>query len=168
MKKVFVTMVATSAFALATLPGYAQQGTPSTPKSTPSTQRETRQAWSHQEGVVEAKKLMGARIKNAQGKDIGEVEQFLVDPKDGKITHAVIGMGGVAGIGETKVVVPWSEVKVSMDRDKAMVSVDQATLDRAPRYEARERGDRMAPAASPATGNRGTGTYQDNKSMDKK
>jgi sporulation protein YlmC with PRC-barrel domain len=115
-----------------------------------------RPAWSKPADVVEAKKLMGARVKGADGKDLGEIDQLLVNQSDGKVSHVVIGKGGFVGVGETKLVMPWSDLKVRMDGDKPMVSVDTAALDRAQRYEARDR-DR-APAASPSTAPRTDGT----------
>lgn len=110
-----------------------------------------RQAWTKPNGVVEGKKLVGARIKDAEGKDIGQIDQLLVNQSDGKVSHVVVGMGGLAGIGETKVVVPWSDVKIRWERDDAVVSLDRAALDKAPRYEARDASRDRTPAASPAT-----------------
>lgn len=114
-----------------------------------------RQAWTKPADVVESRRLIGAKVRGADGKDIGEIDQLLVKQDDGKISHVVIGMGGLAGIGETKVVVPWSDVQVRRDReggDRWIVSVDRAALDKAPRYEARDGRDRStSPAASPGT-----------------
>jgi sporulation protein YlmC with PRC-barrel domain len=111
----------------------------------------SRPAWTKPAGVVEAKKLVGARVKGADGKDIGEIDQLLVNESDGKISHVVIGKGGFAGIGENKLVVPWSDVKIRMDGDKPMVSMDTAALDRAQRYESRDRDRDRTPSASPGT-----------------
>ncbi|MGH7389964.1 MAG: PRC-barrel domain-containing protein [Candidatus Rokuibacteriota bacterium] len=110
-----------------------------------------RTAWNKPADVMESKKLIGARIKGADGKDVGEIDQLMVNQKDGKISHVVIGKGGVAGIGETKVVVPWSDLQVRWDRDTPVVSVDAAALEQAPRYEARAADRDRAPSASPST-----------------
>lgn len=106
-------------------------------------------AWTMPASAVESGKLIGARIKNAADKDMGEIDALIVNPTDGKITHVVVGKGGVAGVGETKVVVPWSEVKIRAEKDKIVVSMDQAALDRAPKYDKRQAADQTVPAASP-------------------
>lgn len=70
--------------------------------------------------------------------------------KDGKVSHAIVGVGGVAGVGERHVVVPWSRVKVrheGNDRKDGFAVIEHATLDNAPRYTRVDR-DRV-PAASP-------------------
>lgn len=113
----------------------------------------TRETWSNVDKLHDSRDLIGLRIKNAQGKDIGEIDALMIDPKDGKVTHAVVGVGGFLGVGEKHLVVPWSDVKVSMDHNRMVVTMDQPTLERAPRYErrtARTTRDRT-PAASPAT-----------------
>jgi hypothetical protein len=105
-------------------------------------------AWRNDAGLHETKDIIGTRIKNAEGKDIGEIDQLLID-RNGKVSHAVIGLGGFAGIGEKKVVVPWSDLKfapVSAGK-KSSITMDQSTLESAPHYERTA----VAPAASPST-----------------
>ena len=112
---------------------------------------DARPAFKPDANVRESSDIIGTRVKDAQGKNIGEIDRLLID-ESGKVTHAVVGVGGVLGVGEDKVVVPWSEVKMTAAKDggrKAEITMDQAKLQNAPRYE-RMAGDR-APAASPAT-----------------
>jgi sporulation protein YlmC with PRC-barrel domain len=113
-------------------------------------------AFKHTPGLHESSELIGTRIKDAQGKDIGEIDQLLIDSKSGKVSHVVVGVGGLAGVGEKKVVVPWSDVKLAADHrgGKAQVTMDRAMLDKAPSYEKRVMApdrERTPPAASPAT-----------------
>ena len=99
---------------------------------------------------IKSRKIVGMRVKSAQGKDLGEIDQLIVDRSEGKITHVVVGKGGLLGVGEQKVVLNWSDLKIQPDpdnRDRMVAMVDQAKVDSAPRYEAR----RDAPAASPRT-----------------
>jgi sporulation protein YlmC with PRC-barrel domain len=167
MMKTMATMLASvMALGLATA-AMAQQ---TQPREMP---REQRTTFTKPAGAVETKALIGAKVKSAQGKDIGEIDQLLVDPQKGSITHAVVGVGGMLGVGETHVVVPWSDVKLSADpnnRDRWIAQMDQSVLDRAPKYDRHIAGDRdrdRTPATSPRTepsrdsttsGTRGSGT----------
>jgi sporulation protein YlmC with PRC-barrel domain len=105
-------------------------------------------AWKHA-GLHETKDIIGTRIKNAEGKDLGEIDQLLID-RNGKVSHVVIGVGGLAGVGEKKVVVPWSDLKFApvTAGKKNAITMDAAKLERAPRYDRSARSD-AAPAASP-------------------
>jgi sporulation protein YlmC with PRC-barrel domain len=100
---------------------------------------------------MDTKHLEGMTVNTPDGKRAGEIEHLIVKMSDGKITHAIIGFGGIAGVGEKKVVVPWSQVKIRRNESdrKDVAVIDRATLDAAPRYTRVDR-DR-APAASPAT-----------------
>lgn len=133
---------------------------PRTPSDAPTTPPRTtaREAWKNTEGLVESNKLIGTRVKSPEGKDIGEIDRLMIDPKTGRVGYAVIGVGGVVGIGEKHVIVPWSQVASRIqraDRDRVTVTMDQQTLEQAPRFEAREAGterERTSPSASPPTG----------------
>jgi len=123
------------------------------PASDSSTkQRDSRPAWKAEGSVVESRDFIGTRIKNAEGKDIGEIDSLIIDPQSGRISHVVIGVGGLMGVGEKKVVVPWSEITMAPATSgrKPAIVMDPAKLESAPRYERSARTDR-APAASPAT-----------------
>jgi sporulation protein YlmC with PRC-barrel domain len=117
----------------------------------PAAKREPqRQAWTPEASAVESSKLVGMKVKSQQGKDIGEIAQLIVDHSSGKITHVVLGKGGVLGVGEQKLVLAWSDLKIQADpdsRNRMVAMVDQAKVDSAPRFEAR----RDTPAASPAS-----------------
>ncbi len=121
------------------------------PEPAPGRTDAQRSAWSPDSGAVESSKLVGTRVQLADGKKIGEIDQLIVNHTDGKITHAVLGKGGVLGMGETKLVLRWSDIKLQRDSDHAgrwVAVVDQAKIDAAPRFEARKDRD-TAPAASP-------------------
>ena len=106
--------------------------------------------WKNEPGLHETKDIIGTRIKNTAGKDLGEIDQLLID-RNGKVTHAVIGLGGVAGVGEKKVVVPWSELKFApvTEGKKNAITMDEAKLESAPRYDRTAARSDVAPAASP-------------------
>jgi sporulation protein YlmC with PRC-barrel domain len=127
-------------------------GEPQRDTSATATDAKQRQTWTPQAPALETSKLIGTRVKSADGKEAGEIDQLVVNPTDGKITHVILGKGGVLGIGEQKLVLRWSDVKLQHDPDRAnrwIAVVDRAKLDSAMRYEARK--DDAAPAASPRT-----------------
>ena len=129
-----------------------------------SKQRDTRPAWKSDAALHDSGEIVGTRIKNAEGKDIGEIDRLLIDPQSGKVSHVVVGLGGLLGVGEKKVVVPWSDLKFGAVQDgkKAMITMDQAKLESAPRYERSARAER-SPSASPSTSPRLKDSDKDGK-----
>lgn len=147
--------MATDAFAQTSRPATSDRPAADRPAATrPADKPEAppRQTWKAPEGVHTSSELIGTRIKNAQGKDIGEIDQLVIDPKSGNVTHVVIGVGGLLGVGETKVVVPFADISLGAQHQggsKAVVTMDQAKLDTAPRFERRQVSRDVSPAASP-------------------
>jgi sporulation protein YlmC with PRC-barrel domain len=112
-----------------------------------------RAAFTVNAGHIDSKHLVGMRVFTADGKHVGEIDHLIVGMKDGRVSHAIVGLGGVAGVGERHVVVPWSRVRIAADpkdpkdRKDMVAMIDRATLDNAQRYTCVDRIG--APAASP-------------------
>jgi hypothetical protein len=82
-------------------------------------------------------------------------------------SHVVIGLGGIAGVGEKKVVVPWSDLKLApvAAGKKNAVTMDAAKLESAPRYDRAAAAHLdAAPAASPRLPSGAKDTDRDGKS----
>src|SRR5262245_34265949 len=97
---------------------------------------------------MDTKHLVGMRVDTPDGKRAGEIDHMIMSTKDGKVSHVVVGVGGVAGVGERHVVVPWSQVKFRHEGSKDVAIIDRAALDRAPKYT---RASDRAASASPST-----------------
>src|SRR5689334_18292561 len=149
MKKLLLSL-ALPALVIAPLVAAAQTSTTPAPRSKSSSSDSARPAWKNDANLVESRDIIGMRIRNEQGKDVGAVDNLLFDPQSGKISQVVIGLGGVLGVGEKKVVVPFSELKVAMATDgkRPTATMDQARLEAAPRYE-RTATAGSSPSASP-------------------
>lgn len=57
-----------------------------------------------------ASKLVGASVYNDENKRIGKIEDMIVSP-DGKVSVAVIDVGGFLGIGKHRVAIPVEDFK---------------------------------------------------------
>jgi sporulation protein YlmC with PRC-barrel domain len=107
--------------------------------------------------LLETSELTGATVEGTDGKNLGKIDQLLVDRRTGKLRDAVISTGGVGGVGGKKLVVPWSDLRIANEDGKLVVRMDRAALDRAPEFDRsalkRER-NAERPSASPATENK--------------
>ncbi len=174
MQRIMSSFIALAFVAMLPAAGLAQTGSPSDRGTSPgaggdrrggtsgTTERSTtnrgaadstkrdRPTWNNTQGLHETGNIIGTAVEGPDGKNLGKVDALLIEPKDGKVTHAVVGMGGMLGIGEEKVVVPYTALEMSGHEGgrKAKVTIDQAALDSAPKYV---RAAEPAPSASPAT-----------------
>ena len=78
--------------------------------------------------------------QDPQSDNIGEVNDLIIGP-DGKITHAVVGVGGFLGIGEKNVAVPFDQLQIAENENGEIRLIYAATREQ---LEAAEAFDRTA------------------------
>lgn len=83
--------------------------------------------------------LIGTTVKNTQGEDLGKIQELMIDPQSGQISSAVLSFGGVLGMNEKKVEIPWDTLKVSLGNKELVVEVDKKQLQNVPSAETAER-----------------------------
>lgn len=83
---------------------------------------------SQQKGQLLSGELTGVSVKDSQGNDLGDVENVLIDRKQG-IDALVIGVGGFLGIGTKSVAVDFDKFQMNRAEDGSVQLVFQATKD---------------------------------------
>jgi hypothetical protein len=86
------------------------------------------------------KNLMGADVVNDVGQLIGSINYLLMN-KQGLVTTVTIGVGGVLGVGEKNVGVPFSDLIILDDEQGSQIvrlSVSKQQLEAAPKFQWRE------------------------------
>lgn len=79
--------------------------------------------------------LMGVDVHNQQNEALGELSDLAISA-DGHVCYGILGSGGVLGIGESYVAVPWKMLNLSTDGDTQIfrLNVSKADLDQAPKF----------------------------------
>jgi sporulation protein YlmC with PRC-barrel domain len=86
-------------------------------------------------GVNKASKagsLIGMDVRNPQGEKLGDIKDLVVDLPSGKISYAVLGVGGFLGIGERDIAVPPSAFTVAPDENNLVLNADKTKIQNAP------------------------------------
>jgi sporulation protein YlmC with PRC-barrel domain len=86
--------------------------------------------------VHRASTLMDADVENAQGEDLGDIEDLVLDPQDGRVAYAVLSFGGFLGLGEKLFAVPWTALKAKVgENDTYILNVAKEKLTNAPGFD---------------------------------
>lgn len=85
--------------------------------------------------VLSAGTLMDDPVKNLQGEDLGEIEEFMIDLDSGRIAYAVLSFGGFLGFGDKLFAIPWEALTVDADEECFVLDVDKQTLEDAPGFD---------------------------------
>lgn len=73
--------------------------------------------------VAEPIEIVGKRVRNTAGDNLGVVINVLMDPSSGQITALVVGIGGVFGYGAYTYKVPWQRLKFEQDNAQLLLNV---------------------------------------------
>jgi sporulation protein YlmC with PRC-barrel domain len=76
---------------------------------------------------VRASQLIGMSIQNPQGKNVGQINDLVVDTMTGKIRYAAVTYGGFLGIGNKMFAVPFEAFKTKVDpndNDETVLMLD--------------------------------------------
>jgi sporulation protein YlmC with PRC-barrel domain len=85
--------------------------------------------------VFRAKTLIGYKVKNRQGEDLGKIEELAIDPETGQIAYAVLSFGGFLGLGDKLFAIPWSALQPRHSEEVFMLDVDKEQLKNAPGFD---------------------------------
>lgn len=79
--------------------------------------------------------IIGKSIEDRGGRRVGEVEDLIIDTRNGKVAYAVITTSGYAEGGNRRVALPIDKVSGSVNRDRITLDVDPSRLASFPSFE---------------------------------
>jgi hypothetical protein len=85
------------------------------------------------EGMT-ADDLVNKRVKTADGEDVGEIDSIVTDKSQDR-GYAVVGVGGVLGVGEKKVLVDLDQLHLTADGDVRTSASSERDFDSYPTYD---------------------------------
>ena len=86
---------------------------------------------------IRTKELIGAKAVH-QDHDVGTVDDLLVEEKDAKVVGVVLSVGGVLGVGDKLVAVPWEHIdliKGEGPKPILYLAMSKEQLEAAPDFE---------------------------------
>lgn len=84
---------------------------------------------------MRASDLMGKSVRNQQGKDLGKVEDVLVNVNSGRVQYTVLSFGGFLGMGDKLFAFPLDAFDRSQQGDELVLNVSEERLKNAEGFD---------------------------------
>lgn len=88
--------------------------------------------------IMDVKRLIPATrinmydIVNPEGEDLGQVQNFMVDPETGRIVFLIVSFGGILGLTDKWIAVPMDVLSYDIDNGNFIMDVPREILEKAP------------------------------------
>ena len=86
-------------------------------------------------GLMGADTLMGNDVFNNEGVDLGDVQEIMLDMRNGQVSYAVLSFGGFLGMGEKLFAVPWVALTLDTTNKRFILNVEKERLAHAPGFD---------------------------------
>lgn len=83
-----------------------------------------------------ASSLIGMEVRNSSNEKLGEVKDLVMDLDSGKLSYAVLSVGGFLGIGEKLIALPPGALKQGETSEYLLLEADKARIQAAPGFAA--------------------------------
>ncbi len=85
--------------------------------------------------ILSASSLNGNGVKNAQGDDLGDIKDIMIDTDTGRVEYYILSFGGFLGIGEKYFAIPPQAISCDTEQECMILNIDKETLENAPGFD---------------------------------
>jgi sporulation protein YlmC with PRC-barrel domain len=103
-------------------------------ESTRPQTRENTQTKAQEARTLKASEVIGYSVKNAEGQELGAIEDLVLDPEHGRIGYAVLSFGGFLGMGDKLFAIPWEAMKPIPAQETFRLDIAKEKLEKAPGF----------------------------------
>jgi sporulation protein YlmC with PRC-barrel domain len=85
--------------------------------------------------VLSATKIVGNKVVNREGEQLGNIKDLMIDLDDAQIAYAVLSFGGFLGLGDKLFAIPLEALTFGTEDHTAILDMDKEALKSAPGFD---------------------------------
>lgn len=84
--------------------------------------------------LIQSNVAHSVKVESRDGDGVGSVYSFMVHKRSGRVTHAVLSLGGFLGMGKSFYPVPFGLLQYDPTSDRYVITVDRRLLEGGPSW----------------------------------
>ena len=85
--------------------------------------------------VLSVEKIIGNKVVNAEGEQLGTIKDLVIDLDDAQIAYVVLSFGGFMGWGDKLFAIPLEALTFDAEKETAVLDVNRDVLKNAPGFD---------------------------------
>lgn len=85
--------------------------------------------------LISASTLNGDDVKNAQGENLGNVKDIMLDTENNRVVYYVLSFGGLLGVGDKLFAIPPEAMKLNANDKCFILNIDKERLKKAEGFD---------------------------------
>jgi sporulation protein YlmC with PRC-barrel domain len=85
--------------------------------------------------AMPSRRVVGRKVVNEWGIDLGRIEELAVNTEDGRIAYAVLSFRSATGVADKLFAIPWEVLAYHAESDEFILDVPRDLLDQAPGFD---------------------------------
>ncbi len=85
--------------------------------------------------VLSATSIIGSKVINTAGEQLGNIKELMIDLDDGQIAYAVLSFGGFLGLGDKLFAIPLEALTFGAEDHTVVLDMDKDVLKNAPGFD---------------------------------
>jgi sporulation protein YlmC with PRC-barrel domain len=90
---------------------------------------------SSQGELMVARTIFGVDVCNHKAEMLGRIREIVLDHHTGKVTTAILSVGGVLGFGQKCFSVPWNALTIEPQKNRFVLNVEREHLKNSPGFK---------------------------------
>jgi sporulation protein YlmC with PRC-barrel domain len=86
--------------------------------------------------LIASDRVEGTAVRRSDGRKIGTIQRLMIDKVSGNVAYAILSFGGILGMGQKHLPVPWSRMQYSPLLEAYEIDLTDEELAKAPSYAA--------------------------------
>ena len=85
--------------------------------------------------VLSATAIIGNKVVNAKGEQLGSIKELMIDLDDGQIAYVVLSFGGFLGLGDKLFAIPLEALTFDTEEHTVILDLNKEVLRNAPGFD---------------------------------